>query len=371
LKRLAAKWPRVNRSAILQSNRYLPGTYWSVDYVSEPSPDRVFCLQHNWVSGCLTRFIPLANAVQCSILLVDLFQLSKVSCCREIQDQDLKTLSSILRTTAIIACSGVALSFFAGPAKAANLVVNGNFQLWTGGFGTPAAASQLGDSGTGGYTKLTNWTVGPGSSGLLAFLFTPGSADTTGDHDVRFNDTFQLWGPGAGGGSVANGLPSTSPNGGNYVGLDAAPAYRGTGISQTITGLVVGRAYVLNFYYAGAQQHGFDGATTEQVQATLGSNVQTTPVINLPNHGFSGWKYATMFFTATATSEALNFLSLGGPDGLPPFVLLDGVTLNETPEPGSLALMFGGILGGVGLLKWKRRRKRDLSVASEPLSPDI
>jgi hypothetical protein len=34
---------------------------------------------------------------------------------------------------------------------------------------------------------------------------------------------------------------------------------------------------------------------------------------------------ATFNFTADGATDMLNFLALGGPDGLPPFVLLDGV----------------------------------------------
>jgi hypothetical protein len=257
-------------------------------------------------------------------------------------------LSRILRTAAILGYSSIALTISAGCARAANLVVNANFQFYTGGFnGNP---SQLGDSGTGGYTALTGWTVGPGSSGLLGFLFASGTADTTGSHDVRFNDTFLLWGPGSGGGGVNNGLPASSPDGGNYLALDAAPTYQGS-ISQTVTGLTKGKQYVVSFYWAAAQQHGFDGATTESLKISFGNSSQTTSTINLNSHAFSGWRSASFIFTADAASDVLSFLTQGGPDGLPPFILLDGVAVNPTPEPGSLAMMLGGVIGGVGLIK--------------------
>lgn len=265
-------------------------------------------------------------------------------------------LSCVTRTAALIGFSGMALSTLAVSAKA-NLIINGDFQAYTGGFS--GAASQINDTGTGGYTLLTGWSAGPGSSGLLGFLFTSGAADTTGAHDVRFNDTFLLWGPGVNGGSVANGLPATSPNGGNYVALDSAPTYRGSGISQTLTGLTAGANYAVSFYWAATQQHGFDGDTTDSVQVSFGSQTQTTATVNNPSHGFSGWMSATFNFTADSTTDVINFLSLGGPDGLPPFVLLDGVSVNATtPEPGSLTLVFGGLLSGLGLLRWKRRLRR-------------
>jgi hypothetical protein len=45
-------------------------------------------------------------------------------------------------------------------------------------------------------------------------------------------------------------------------------------------------------------------------------------------------EYQTMNFTADNTSDLLSFFAVGTPNGEPPFVLLDGVSLNaDTPEP--------------------------------------
>jgi hypothetical protein len=276
----------------------------------------------------------------------------------------LAALTCVARASAVLVCSAMAVSTLAPSAKA-DFVFNGNFQTWTGG--TAGSPSQLADSGTGGYTALTNWVTGDGSA-LLAFLFAPGTADTTGDHDVRFNDTFNLWGPGANGGGVANGLTAASPNGGNFVALDAAPAYRGVGISQNLTGLTVGAQYRVSFYWAAAQQHGFDGATTESVQVGFGGRpVQTTATFNNASHGFSGWMFQTFNFLADATTnEKLSFLALGGPDGLPPFVLLDGVSVVAVPEPGTVALTLGamGMLWMLGV--WRARRRLRTVVIEVP-----
>ena len=243
-----------------------------------------------------------------------------------------------------------------GTASANNLVLNGDFQSFTGGYtsgGVSGIPSQLNDTGTGGYTKLDNWTVGPGSSGLLAFLMSPTTADTTGSRDIRFNNNFALHGPGNG---SNNGLTGSS-NGGYYVALDASSTYRGSGISQAISGMTAGHQYVVSFEWAAAQQSTYHGPTTEQLEVSLGNSHQMTSLVNNPDAGFQPWTKQSFTFTYDGVHNILNFLSLGGPDGLPPFVLLDGVSLEAAPvpEPGSMALSLLGI-AGLGLAAWRRRR---------------
>jgi hypothetical protein len=257
------------------------------------------------------------------------------------------------RLSRIALPAAIVLLFAAGRADATLSFSNGNFSMFTGG--VSGAPSQLGDSGTGGYTKLTGWTSGTGDAGLLAFLIAPGTADTTGSHDVRFNDTFLLWGTNDGG---LNAIPASSPNGGNYVALDADSTYSGTGISQQLGGLVVGQKYAVSFYWAATQQHGFDGATTESVKVGFGTNTpQTTATYNLASHAFSGWMSQTFVFTAKTTTDTLSFLAVGGPNGLPPFSLLDGVTVTQLPEPAALPLVGLG-LAAIPVVRKLRERRR-------------
>ncbi len=221
--------------------------------------------------------------------------------------------------------AGFGLVVGSSNAQAANLVMNGTFESTTNGSGQLA-----------GNTNVTGWTV-PAPPNSYSFLFTPGSADTTGVNGSQYGN-LKLWGPNDG---STNGLPATSPDGGNYIAVDSAfqveTGSGATSISQTLNGLTPGQGYNVSFYDAAAQQSGFNGATFDQWQVSLGSQTLNSTAFNIPNHGFSGWTPESLRFTATNSSEVLNFLATGGPGGLPPFVLLDGVSVAPVPEPSFIA----------------------------------
>lgn len=247
-----------------------------------------------------------------------------------------------------IAMSLVALS---GIGYADNLVKNGDFEQ-NGGVG------QI----SGGVSYATDWTSGTPTDATYAFNFVLDSnADSSGFPSVNtpnVGSNIYLWGPNtpAGkGGSVANGFTG-SPTGGYFMGMDGG--YATAPISQDISGLTIGTQYQLDFDWAASQFTDAIGATTQSIKVGFGSDqAQTTP-FSLPSQGFSGWMHFTTIFTAKDTTETLSFLAVGSP-ALPPFTLLDGVSLtahnSQVPEPSTFALMGLGVIGVA--VRAIRRRK--------------
>jgi hypothetical protein len=238
-----------------------------------------------------------------------------------------------LMTTTLAATAALtfAVSAIAGP----DLVTNGGFESTT-----------LGPGQLGFNTDATGWTV---ASGGYTFLFASGTADTTGSNGQFGN--VGLWGPNNG---SANGLPASSPAGGNFVGEDSD--FQVVPITQTLNGLTVGDNYTVNFYWAGAQQSGFTGASTDQFIVGFGGSTQSTGIVSVASEGFSGWQHQSFTFTADNTSDVLSFLASGSVVGVPSFALLDGVSVfADVPEPATWALMLAGF-GGLGAVARTRRR---------------
>lgn len=165
--------------------------------------------------------------------------------------------------------------------QGAGPILNGSFE----NIGLATASFSI-DNPTG----LPNWSASPSGNKILDCLVL--SSATTYFCGNAFGGGLHFW---------VN--PGPSPDGGNFVAIDGVQTYS-TPLVQILTGLVVGSRYQVFFYQAAAQQSGFNGATTDQWQ-----------------------------------------VSLGTPSGMPPFALLDGVSVTQTPEPGTCMLLGLGLLG--------------------------
>ena len=239
-----------------------------------------------------------------------------------------------IRAAGILAAA-VAL---AAPARSAPIVVNGGFEA-------PAVKASTEFGSRFGGQVVPGWT-----SAGYTFLYRSGAADAGGAL-TEYGPGRELWGPGNG---SANGLPAASPSGGDYIAANGAH-YPGP-LAQTVKGLNPGSVAVVTFWWAGAQERGFLGDTTEAWSVSLGGETQSTEVLSNPSRGFTGWRRAALSFVATGTSEVLSFLAVGTPSGVPPFVLLDGVAVTQVPEPASMAVL-GAALLAVGLANRRRSRR--------------
>jgi hypothetical protein len=247
---------------------------------------------------------------------------------------------SKLRSIAAVAVLGIGAAIGA-PSAHANLVQNGGFEN-VSALPTPNGAA-LTDNGyglIGTNTTVANWTS-TGSN----YVFNSSNVSTGVPNNIF---GIQLSAPGDG---SANGLGS-SPNGGNFIAADGA-SNQGP-ITQTVTGLITGRTYTVGFYYAAAEQLGFNAPTHSQWDVSFGGQSQSTQVLNIAGEGFSGWQYASLTFTASGTSDVLSFLAVGTPSGEPPFSLLDGVDV-EVPEPSSAAIFLMGIIGVESARRLRRK----------------
>jgi hypothetical protein len=241
-------------------------------------------------------------------------------------------ITSVLLSVLAIATLGTAHA-------STNLVRNGKFEATTNGTNKQLSNTVTNDANR---TTLESWLSTNGNDGGYNFVLDTSIANTPAS---------AIWLEDNGNGYAA------SATRGNVFASDAL--YWPGVLSQTVDGLKVGSAYTLTFDYALAQQVGFDGANSNNYwQVGFGGVKQDSAALSIADNGFSGWKTATMTFTATNVSQALSFLANGAAPGAPPFLLLDGVSLvSAVPEPATWGMLFGG-LGLVGFLARRRAAKR-------------
>ena len=253
------------------------------------------------------------------------------------------------------------VSALAGRAEAGpNLVQNGDFSQTTGALQTLNTTTFSGGEIDDNYIysgDLTSWSspnTAPYQGAYNLYYFGLANDKTT-NADARFNENGQF---------LNANFTGNSPDGGAFMALDGDPNFTGP-LEQTINGLTIGRTYELS-YWAGGELADRTNFQTVQPTGSFGSSTFATPVYTNANQSppnpantpgsFSGWMLETFYFTATQTSETLSFLANGTPAAnLPPFALLDGVSVTDVPEPSTWAMMLVGF-AGLGYAAYRRRR---------------
>jgi hypothetical protein len=269
------------------------------------------------------------------------------------------------------------------PAFAGDLVTNGSFEdnFGAGQFNQTLPGSAGGQNASAPGTTASGWTVTGINASYpagYAFIFSNTNSFTTTDASVgpasQYGNpggpaTLPLWG----------GSADASPEGNAFYGVDST--YHPSSLGQTIGGLTVGDQYTLSFEYAAAQQYLYNGNTTDTWVVTLGGQtIVTTPTIDLPSNGFSGWMTETVTFTYDGVGPDPNLLSFvdygmggcnsnfmgcaindPGASGAPPFSLLDSVSLTAAPEPSTWAMMLIGF-AGLSYAGLRSRRRPAISI---------
>ena len=251
-----------------------------------------------------------------------------------------------IATIATMACA-------ASPARA-DLIQNGSFSQTTAT--TTYNGTTVGTETTN--SNLTGWQFTGCNTSNCGFSFlATGNFGTNGWYDTQDGHE-----------SYAGTSPGTIPGSGNAFLSDAN--YETQAIYQAVSGLNVGDTYTLSFSQASFEQRGYTGGFTSNWSVGLGNGtfnttnyaVQQSSTMTVASGGAASWTQQTMTFVANATSETLFFFATASAGANPPFLLLDGVSMNDTttsttaavPEPATLALTAIGVLGTMVVARRRR-----------------
>ncbi|HWE49061.1 MAG TPA: PEP-CTERM sorting domain-containing protein [Bryobacteraceae bacterium] len=204
--------------------------------------------------------------------------------------------------------SALALSASAAPVFASNIVLNPDFYA----------------NGLNGYMEIADWTSS--SSGVNT-----GSQANTGNA-FWDNGTVPV-------GTTSVGFIQVNPSEGQF------PAVPTDSLSQDLS-LDIGAVYTLSYL---ENARAFNGISPE-VEVLVGGNVVVPQSIVAPVGPVSSlnpFQLVTTTFTATASTETLQFLVSQQNSNDDATFLVTNVNVSAAPEPGTTGLMFSalGMLG--------------------------
>ena len=252
----------------------------------------------------------------------------------------MRAAAALCLSTALLQAAACATSrqAAAGPQDV-NILTNGSFDA------APGNSTVSTEFGSDGYAALPGWTVTASNSTPFDLWWVASNAASVSARTQYGNSGQELV-------PSYPGADGTNPY---FVGLDGDSRAEGI-LSQTVSNLVVGDHYQLTFDWAATQMiTGSHVPYSIALAYNLGTSLLTsgkgapeTATFTSTKYGQSStWQSVTMTFTATATTEILSFLALGTPTGDPPIALLDNVSLEDIPEPSSLAFVGAALIGGM------------------------
>jgi len=144
---------------------------------------------------------------------------------------------------------------------------------------------------------------------------------------------------------IRDNVVGKAQEGSNYAELDA-------NVNGSITqsfATIAGAEYTLSFWYSNRTN---TAVATNGISFGLGNGWIAAPALAVNNSGDNQWSQVSYNFIAGSGTTTLSFIATGRNDSYGSS--LDNVSVTAVPEPGTYALMFGG-LAAVGFVARRRR----------------